>query len=67
MIQPRELSRCSKLVILSRGWYIIGDEAYSYARLKAAKETRLDIKTFPEECPWPLKDIFPDLESKYCK
>lgn len=42
------------------------EEAYSYARLKAAKETKLDIKKFPENCPWNLKDIFPDLEKKYC-
>lgn len=41
-------------------------EAYSYARLKAAKETRLDIEMFPKECPWTLKEIFPDLEKKYC-
>jgi Domain of unknown function DUF29 len=45
----------------------IVEEAYSYARLKAAKETRLDLKTFPEECPWILKEIFPNLEDNYCK
>jgi hypothetical protein len=44
----------------------IVEEAYSYARLKAAKETRLDKNIFPKECPWSLKEIFPDLEKKYC-
>lgn len=40
-------------------------KAYSYARKEAAIETGLDIDIFPEECPWTLKDIFPDLEKKY--
>ena len=42
------------------------EEAYSYARLKAAKETRLILDKFPEKCPWTLNEIFPDLEKKYC-
>lgn len=44
----------------------IVEDAYFYARIKAAKETKLDIGTFPETCPWGIKDIFPDLEKKYC-
>lgn len=28
-------------------------------------KTKIDRKIFPEECPWTLKDIFPDLEKKY--
>lgn len=44
----------------------IVDDAYFSARLEASSETGLDEKVFPEECPWSLKDIFPDLEKKYC-
>lgn len=33
-------------------------EAYFAARLKAVVETRLKEETFPEECPWNLKNIF---------
>lgn len=40
-------------------------KAYSYAKKDAAKETMLRIDKFPEDCPWTLKDIFPDLEKKY--
>jgi hypothetical protein len=40
-------------------------EAYSAARLKAVRDTGLEENTFPEECIWQLKDIFPDLENKY--
>ena len=40
-------------------------DAYFSARLKAVVETGLSENTFPEECPWSLKDIFPDLEKKY--
>lgn len=39
--------------------------AYHLARNSAAIETGLDVEIFPEECPWSLKDIFPDLEKKY--
>ena len=42
------------------------EDAYFSARLKAARETKLDEKKFPEACPWTPKDIFPDLEKKYC-
>ncbi len=44
----------------------IVEDAYFSARLDAALETKLDEGTFPEKCPWSLKDIFPDLEKKYC-
>jgi hypothetical protein len=40
-------------------------EAYFSARLLAASETTLKKEIFPEECPWPLKKIFPNLEAKY--
>jgi hypothetical protein len=43
----------------------IFEDAYFSARIKAAVETGLDEKTFPEECPWSLKEIFPDIEKKY--
>jgi hypothetical protein len=42
------------------------EDAYFSARLDASSETGLDEKTFPEKCPWALKEIFPDLEKKYC-
>ena len=44
----------------------IVDDAYFSARLRAAVETKLDESKFPEICPWDLKDIFPNLEKKYC-
>ena len=40
-------------------------DAYFSARLKAVTETNLDECIFPEECPWNLKNIFPNLENKY--
>jgi Domain of unknown function DUF29 len=40
-------------------------DSYFSARLLASSETKLDKETFPNECPWSLKDIFPDLEKKY--
>ena len=39
---------------------------YYSARLLASGETGLMEDTFPEECPWTLKEIFPNLEKKYC-
>lgn len=45
---------------------LVVKEAYFSARLRAALETGLEESTFPEECPWDLKKIFPDLEKKYC-
>ncbi len=44
----------------------IVDDAYFSARLQASSETGLDENTFPEKCPWSLKEIFPELEKKYC-
>lgn len=41
-------------------------DAYFAARLKAVVETQLKEETFPESCQWSLKEIFPDLEKKYC-
>lgn len=40
-------------------------DAYFSARLLAASETNLNKETFPKECPWDLKELFPILESKY--
>lgn len=40
-------------------------EAYFSARIMASTETGLAVATFPEECPWALKEIFPELEKKY--
>ena len=34
-------------------------ECYTHARECIAAETGIDIKTFPELCPWELMDIFP--------
>ena len=42
------------------------EDAYFSARLKAVVETNLEEETFPEKCEWTLRDIFPDLEKKYC-
>ena len=32
-------------------------ESFPYAIKSAALETGLDLKTFPKECPWSLKEI----------
>lgn len=40
-------------------------DAYFTARLRAVIETGLEEKTFPKECKWQLKDVFPDLEKRY--
>jgi hypothetical protein len=42
---------------LKRELPAIFEEAYLYARKKAHIETGLDIKTFPINCPWTLKEI----------
>jgi hypothetical protein len=39
-------------------------DAYEDARQEAAAETKLNIKTFPEECLWTFEEIFPDLKKK---
>jgi hypothetical protein len=39
-------------------------KAYKDARKYAAKESRLDIKVFPEKCPWTIEELFPDLDEK---
>jgi Domain of unknown function DUF29 len=41
------------------------DDAYFSARLLAASETKFNKEIFPDECPWTLKDIFPNLDKKY--
>ncbi len=41
------------------------EDAYFTARLKAALETKMPEKTFPEICPWDPKELFIDLEKKY--
>lgn len=35
----------------------IFDETYAMARKDAAEETKLNIKTFPKECPWTLREL----------
>lgn len=42
-------------------------DAYYAARLKAVRDTGLEEKNFPEECPWKLNEVFSDLEKKYLK
>lgn len=37
--------------------------AYQYAREKAAIETQLAIKNFPESCPWKLQEVLPFVKS----
>lgn len=37
-------------------------EAYEDAREDAAIETKLEIKTFPKECPWKIYEILPFLK-----
>lgn len=41
-------------------------DAYYTARLRAVVETKLKEDTFPVQCPWALKELFPNLEKKYC-
>jgi hypothetical protein len=40
------------------------EDAYFSAHLIAADETNLNEDTFPEECPWSLKEIFPEALAK---
>lgn len=42
---------------LKRELLKIFQESYPYARKKAHIETGLDIKVFPIECPWSLKEV----------
>jgi hypothetical protein len=35
-------------------------EAYGDARIEAAGETGLDLKTFPEVCEWTLYEVLGD-------
>jgi hypothetical protein len=42
----------------------IFEDAYYSARLDASSETGLAEETFPKECQWKLKDLFPFLEVK---
>ena len=39
--------------------------AYEGATYRASRETGLKKEIFPEECPWKIEEIFPDLEKKY--
>jgi uncharacterized protein DUF29 len=39
--------------------------AYWYARSRASLETGLDQYEFPVDCPWTVKDVFPEIEDKY--
>jgi hypothetical protein len=35
----------------------LANKAYSYARRDAAIETEIDIKNFPKECPWDIREL----------
>ena len=35
-------------------------ESYAQARKKASIETGIELKTFPEKCPWTLKQVLGD-------
>lgn len=43
------------------------ESSYIYAREKAAFETKLEIKNFPEACPWEMQEILPFLKKKKLK
>lgn len=45
----------------------IYSKAYEDARQDAAAETKLNIKTFPKECPWTIEELFPYLKNKLNK
>lgn len=42
-------------------------KAYEDARQDASIETLLDIKIFPEECPWTIEELFPEMSKKQKK
>lgn len=39
-------------------------KAYQDARQQAAIETKLDINTFPEKCPWAIQEVLPFFKRK---
>lgn len=41
------------------------NEAYYTACIKAERETGLEEKTFPKECPFPINEIFINAKEKY--
>lgn len=43
---------------------VIFPKSYKDARKYASEETNLDIKTFPEECPWEFYELFVELKKK---
>lgn len=43
----------------------IWEEAYRYARKKAHIEAGLEIKVFPERCPWSLEEVFQENGKKF--
>lgn len=47
---------------LKRELIKIYTKSYEDARQSACGETRLDIKKFPEECPWKIEEILPFLK-----
>lgn len=55
--QNREARKIIKELELRRELNKVLEHSYRYARKKAHIETSLDIKIFPEECPWTLKEI----------
>lgn len=42
----------------------IYSDAYENARQDAAIETKLNLETFPEECPWEIEEILPFFKKK---
>lgn len=49
---------------LKEGISEIIEAAYSYAKQKAMIETGLEASSFPEECPWGVLEILPDLRRR---
>lgn len=43
------------------------EQAYEVAKEEAAIETKLPLKTFPQECPWKIEEILPFINKKIKK
>lgn len=62
--------RCIKMIIedspsLKKDLIASLSIAYDYAKDQASAETYLELCKFPKECPWTIKELFPELEKKY--
>lgn len=40
-------------------------EVYRHAKQKASREMNEKVELFPKDCPWSIKDLFPNIEKKY--